>query len=139
MWNVWRLNDCLQESPNLLVMSFSESQMASLTYPSEMVWIESDDVIDDDLLCTNGRLSSFNLKMPIVSRFTFKRNERRTWELIEFAIEWKDKCFMKSSVWGSPEHEQVLTKGGFSRILRQLLSSVGEFPSSELVVEGVFT
>lgn len=53
-----------------------------------MVWIESDDVMDELLLWTKGRLSSLSLRIPIVSRFTFKRNESMTWALIEIAV-WK--------------------------------------------------
>jgi hypothetical protein len=39
----------------------------------------------------------------------------------------------------SISNANLLTNGGFSNNLRQLLSSVGELPSSELVVDGDFT
>jgi hypothetical protein len=65
--------------------------------------------------------------MPIASRFTFNRNDKRILILKHFIYIIFELIFIQ------------LTKGGFSSNRRQLFSSVGEFPSSELVVDDDFT
>lgn len=67
------VRDFRHESPNLLEIILSGSQMPSFTYPSDIVCVDPD--VGDGVLWTRGRLSSVERSKPMVSRFTF--NEKK--------------------------------------------------------------
>lgn len=80
------VSDWRHESPNLLATYLSGSQMASFTYPSEMVCEEPPPEFRDEeqVLCMRGRLSSVprNKPMPMVRRLTCEGEGERgsEWE-----------------------------------------------------------
>lgn len=71
--SITEVRDFRHESPNLLEIILSGSQMPSFTYPSDIVCVDPD--VGDGLLWTRGRLSSVERNKPMVSRFTFSIKE----------------------------------------------------------------